>query len=190
MLYSTELGQHILCNDIVGLTTTKGVLLLTVHFVWFLIHALGRVAVAGPDNTQAKLMKSIAVASNEFHLIRNWRALVQCCGLKRAYEHDGAFLEHVPQRDVLAGKIIPVDMGLLYKKDFILVPAGNFHAIMVSIRKIFRDQHVDLTKNQSRFQANKARGTCYSACIYGDGERKICGTQAQFGCPCAGMKHN
>jgi hypothetical protein len=169
-------GSTIFLMALVCLTTTKAGLLLTTHCVRFLIHALGRVAVAGPNNTQPKLMKSIAVASDEFHLIRNWRALLQCRGLKGAHEHDGAFLKHVPQRDVLAGKIIPIHMGLLHKEDFILVPAGDFDAIMVGTRKIFRDQHVDLAKKQSRFQTNKARGTRYSEDIYSDGEREICGT--------------
>jgi hypothetical protein len=119
------------------------------------------VAIAGPNNIQAKLVQSIVVAANELDLKRDRRILVHGRGLKRAYEHDRAFLKHVPQSDALAGKIIPIQVGFLDKEDFVLVPAGNFHTIMVGTWKIFGDQHVHLRKKQSRFQANEALGSGY-----------------------------
>ena len=77
---------------------------------------------------EAKLVHAVGIAADEFGVIGDRGSLADRGWLEHADKHHSAFRQHMFEGDVLARELVPIEIGLFYKIDFVLIPAGDFHA--------------------------------------------------------------
>jgi hypothetical protein len=103
-------------------------------------------------------MRTVNVAAYELRLIGDGKGTLKRSRLERAYENEGAFGEHVFQGDMIAGKVVPGELGLFDEEDFILVPAGDFNAATADNRKRFQKHEYSSRGGKSSFSAREREG--------------------------------
>ncbi len=123
-----------------------------------LIYGEAIAAVARLDGIQAKLVRAVSVAGDEFRFISYGKGTLKRSRLEHANEDECAVGEHMFQSNVFAGEVVPGEFGLFDEEDFILVPAGNFNAATADNRKRFREHRCSSGEGKSSFSARGTEG--------------------------------
>jgi hypothetical protein len=116
-----------------------------------LIYGEAIATVARLHGIQAKFVCAENVAADELRFIGDGKGTLKRSRLERANENEGALGEHVFQGDVFTGEVVPGEFGLFDEEDFILVPAGDFHAATAGNRKRFREHQCSLPQRKEQF---------------------------------------
>jgi hypothetical protein len=123
------------------------------------IHRVGLIAVPRKDGIETKFAKALRIASDEFDLIHLRRKLAVAVRLEGANEDQSAVVKHVAQGCMLAGEIVPGQIGSFHEKDFGFIPARNFDTAGIRAHESFPNKHDRLRERVSRFQAREWIGT-------------------------------
>jgi hypothetical protein len=106
-----------------------------------LVHRMRIVAVPGTHGVETELMVTFRIAANEFDGVNDRRGLMNALGQEGANENHGAIGEHALKGNVLAGEIVPGEVGLLDEEGLVFVPAGDFDAAALGWRQSFGYGH-------------------------------------------------
>lgn len=98
---------------------------------------------------QTKLIGATSIVADALHLIGRWARLLIGSGMEKSHENDRTLSKFVLQRDMSSREIIPSELRLLDKKDFIFIPAGNLNAVATAHYRRVQNRHDYLHKRKS-----------------------------------------
>jgi hypothetical protein len=148
-----------------------------------LIYGEAIATMARLDGIQAKFVRAVNVAADELRFIGDREGTLKRSRLERANENEGALGEHVFQGDVFTGEVVPGEFGFFDEEDFILVPAGDFHAATAGNRKRFREHQCSSRKRKSSFSAKEREGKRKQGKQLGGIRKNQCASEKQNGAP-------